>query len=386
MIEKALEGSGKYWTWIGVLLAIIGVGFLNWLYQLRYGLGVTGMSRDVSWGIYIAQFTYLVGVAASAVMLVIPKYLHDYKKFGRIVIFGEFLAISAVTMCMLFIVVDIGQPARMMNVVLNPTPNSILFWDMIVLSGYLTINVIVGYNALLAERRGVAPPGWTKPFLYLSIPWAISIHTVTAFLYAGLPGRHLWLTAIMAPRFLASAFCSGPSLLLLLIFLVRKLTKFEPGREAIQNLSKIILYAAIINVFFLAMEFFTAFYSNIPGHMAPLQYLFFGLHGHGNLVPFMWISVILQFTGIALLIVPALRRTETILALACASIFGGTYIDKGVGLVLGGFVPNPLEKITEYYPTAPELSITLGIWAIGALIITVLYKLAVTVKQQEETA
>jgi molybdopterin-containing oxidoreductase family membrane subunit len=205
MLEKALRGSQRYWSWILFLLVVSGVGAGCFLLQLSQGLKITGMSRDVSWGFYIAQFTFLVGVAASAVMLVLPYYLHHVKDFGRITILGEFLAVAAVSMCLLFIVVDLGRPMRLLNVLIHPTPNSILFWDMIVLNGYLFLNIVIGWTVLAAERKEVAPPTWVKPLIYISIPWAVSIHTVTAFLYAGLPGRHFWLTAIMAARFLASA-------------------------------------------------------------------------------------------------------------------------------------------------------------------------------------
>ncbi len=215
MLEKALTGSRRYWIWVAFLLALIGIGFVFYLRQLDYGLGITGMSRDVTWGLYIAQFTFLVGVAASAVMVVLPYYLHDYKAFGKITILGEFLAVAAVTMCMLFIFVDLGQPSRVLNVMLYPSPNSVMFWDMVVLNGYLVLNVVIGWTVLDAEQEGHAAAGWVKPLIYLSIPWAVSIHTVTAFLYAGLPGGRFWLTAILAPRFLASAFASGPALLIL---------------------------------------------------------------------------------------------------------------------------------------------------------------------------
>ncbi|MFZ2196149.1 MAG: NrfD/PsrC family molybdoenzyme membrane anchor subunit, partial [Thermodesulfovibrionales bacterium] len=285
MLDKALTGSKRYWTWIFILLAVIGVAVLTYLRQFNEGLGITGLSRDVSWGLYIGQFTFLVGVAASAVMLVIPYYLHDFKKFGKIVILGEFLAISAVIMCVLFIFVDMGQPMRITNVMLFPTPNSVMFWDSVVLVGYLMLNLVIGWTTLGAERKGVKPPAWVKPLIYLSIPWAVSIHTVTAFLYAGIPGRHFWLTAVMAPRFLASAFAGGPSLLILLALLVRKFTKFDPGTEPIQALGKIVTYAMFANVFLLGMEFFTAFYSNIPGHMHPFHYLYAGVEGKAKLVP-----------------------------------------------------------------------------------------------------
>ncbi|MBI5195142.1 MAG: polysulfide reductase NrfD [Nitrospirae bacterium] len=382
MLEKALTGSKKYWVWIFFLLALIGIGVINYLRQFSYGLGITGMSRDVSWGFYISQFTFLVGVAASAVMLVIPYYLHDFKKFGKIVILGEFLAVASVSMCMLFIFVDMGQPMRIMNVILHPTPNSILFWDAIVLNGYLFLNIIVGWTTLGADRKGVPPSAWVKPLIYLSIPWAISIHTVTAFLYAGLPGRHFWLTAVMAARFLASAFASGPSLLIILCLIVRKVSKFDPGKEPIQALGKIVTYAMFANVFLLGLEFFTAFYSNIPGHMHPFHYLYAGLEGHAKLVPLMWASSILAVVALILLINPNMRKNENILAFTCASVFISLWIDKGFGLVIGGFVPNPFEGVTEYWPTLPEALISLAVWCIGFLILTILYKIAVTVREE----
>ncbi|HDK81571.1 MAG TPA: menaquinol oxidoreductase, partial [Nitrospirae bacterium] len=360
MLEKALTGNRGYWVWIFILLAIIGVGFINYLEQFKTGLGITGMSRDVSWGFYIAQFTFLVGVAASAVMLVIPYYLHNFKKFGKIIILGEFLAVSAVSMCILFIFVDLGQPTRILNVMLHPTPNSILFWDMIVLNGYLFLNIIIGWTTLGADRKGLPAPKWVKPLIYLSIPWAVSIHTVTAFLYAGLPGREFWLTAIMAARFLASAFAAGPALLILLCFIVRKYTRFDPGKEAIQAVGKIVAYAMIANVFFLGLEFFTAFYSQIPGHMHSFVYLYVGLGGHSELVFLMWISAIFSVVSLILLIFPKLRQNERTLSMACVTVFIALWIDKGFGLVIGGFVPNPLERVTGYFPTAPELLISLG--------------------------
>jgi Ni/Fe-hydrogenase subunit HybB-like protein len=382
MLEKALIGSKRYWLWIGALLVIIGVAMTQYLHQFSYGLGITGMSRDVSWGLYIGQFTFLVGVAASAVMLVIPYYLHDFKKFGKIVILGEFLAVSAVTMCILFIFVDMGQPMRIMNVVLHPTPNSVMFWDFIVLSGYFVLNIVIGWTTLHADWKGVHPPQWVKPLIYLSVPWAISIHTVTAFLYAGIPGRHFWLTAIMAARFLASAFAGGPALLIILALLVRKLTKFDPGYEPIQALGKIVTYAMFANVFFLGLEIFTAFYSNIPGHMAPIKYLYTGFEGHNQLVSMMWTSSILAVMSLTLLVFPALRRNENILAAACVAMFVSLWIDKGFGLIVGGFVPNMFEGVTEYWPTAPETIITIGVWAIGFLVLTVLYKVAVSVREE----
>ncbi len=382
MLEKAFEGGKKYWAWMIFLGALALIGVYYYLQQFMYGLGITGMHRDVSWGLYIGQFTFLVGVAASAVMLVIPNYLHDYKTFTKIVILGEFLAIAAVTMCILFIFVDMGQPMRITNVILHPTPNSVMFWDSVVLIGYLCLNLVIGWVTLSADRKGVPPPKWIKPFIYLSIPWAVSIHTVTAFLYAGLPGRHFWLSAIMAARFLASAFAGGPALLIILALIVRKVSKFDPGKEAIQAVGRIVTYAMFANVFFLGLEFFTAFYSNIPGHMHPFKYLYAGLEGHSELMPLMWASSVLAILSLVLLVFPQARRKEGLLALACVMLFASLWIDKGFGLVIGGFVPNPFEEVHAYWPTMPEALITLGVWAIGFLILSGLYKIAVSVREQ----
>ena len=382
MLELAIKGGKKYYGWMTFLLVVIGIGFLIYLKQLDFGLGITGMSRDTSWGFYIANFTFLVGVAAGGVMVVLPYYLHDYKAFGKVTILGEFLAIASVIMCVTFILVDLGQPMRIFNVFLYPSPRSVLFYDTIVLQGYLLLNLIIGWNVLEAERNGVHYQKWLKPLIYLSIPWAISIHTVTAYLYCGLPGRGFWMTAILAPRFLSSAFAAGPALLILCCLIIRRVSSFDPGREQIQSLAKIVAYAICVNVFFFLCEVFVAFYSQIPGHMDHLKYLFIGLHGHGAYVPWMWASFILMVIGIVLTVVPSSRKHEGVLAVACVVIFLGTWIDKGLGMIAGGFTPNPLHEINEYIPTLPEIGIALGVWAMGFLILTALFKIAVSVKEE----
>lgn len=382
MFELALKGNRGYWNWLGLLALIIGAGAVCFSWQLRHGLTITGLSRDVSWGFYVAQLTFLVGVAASAVMLVLPYYLHNYKVFGKITIIGEFVAVSAICMCLLFLFVDLGKPARALNIFLYPAPNSIIFWDAIVLMGYLLLNIVVGWNVLEAERKFVVPPSWVKPLIYVSIPWAFAIHTVTAFLYCGLPGRGFWLTAIMAPRFLASAFASGPALLILLCMLLKRVTRFDAGKEAVQTLAKIVTYALLANVFFLLCEVFVVFYSRIPDHMNHFIYLYEGLHGKATLVPWMRVSLIFLGVAIVLLVNPGTRRDEKILAVSCAMVFVGTWIDKGVGLIAGGFIPSPLHHVTEYIPTEPELIISMGIYGIGILCLTLLLKVAVGVKRE----
>ena len=382
MLEKALTGGRRYGATLGVLGLLMASGAACYALQLRDGLTITGLSRDVTWGLYIAQFTFLVGVAASAVMVVLPYYLHDYKAFGKITLIGEILAIAAVSMCMLFIAVDMGRPDRILNVLLHPTPHSVMFWDMLVLSGYLGLNAVIARTTLESERRSVPPPSWMRPLVLLSIPWAVGIHTVTAFLYSGLAARPFWMTAILAPRFLASAFASGPALLILICLLLKRVSRFDAGKEAVERLAVIATYAMATSVFFASVEIFTAAYSAIPEHREAFEYLFLGLDGHSRLVPWMWGAEILALVALILLIRPSTRRNERTLALACAAVFASIWIEKGLGMIVTAFVPSPLGKLTEYFPSLPEALIALGIYAFGAAVVLVLARVALSVRGQ----
>ena len=383
MVEKVLKGSPKYYMWLIFLLAIIGYAFIVYVFQLIYGLQMTGLTRNTSWGFYIAQFTYLVGVAAAAVMLVLPATFHHYHPYHRVIVFAEFLAIGAVIMCMLFIVVDMGQPQRVLNIILHPTPNSVMFWDATVLCGYLLLNAVIGWTSLEHESRHVAVPRWVKVLVVISIFWAFSIHTVTAFLYAGLPGRHYWLSAIMAARFLASAFCAGPSILLLSLLLLKRLSGFDPGKAVVKSLSITIAYAMGLNMFFYVLELFTAFYSGIPSHAHPIVFIFNGHDGLNVwLNGWMWFAVVLAFASIFLLAIPKFRNNLKILPWALVMLVIASWIDKGLGLLIGGFSPTPYETYEVYTPTFWEISVGLGIFAVGALVVTLLWKIALEMKRE----
>ena len=382
MLEAAITGSRRYWIWVSFLLVVIAIGFVSWLREVHLGSGaMTGLSRDVTWGLHVGQLTFFVGVAASAVLVTMPYYLLNYKEFGKIAIMGEFLAVSAVLISMLSVFAIMGQPTRIWNVILHATPNSIIFWDLVVLNVYLILNILCGWTVLGAERKGVPPPVWIKPFIIFAIIWAPLIHTVTAFIFAGLPGRDHWLTSLQAAHFLATAFAAGPSLLIILSMIVRKVSRFDPGKVALQTLAKIATCALVIHIFFIALEFFTAFYSRIPGHMRTLQYLYTGLDGHTELVPVMWTSSILAVTALVLLLTPATRRNEKTLLAAALAAFFSIWLDKGFCFVVSGFVPNPFERVTGYWPTLNEFCVAAGCWGVGFLVLTILYKIVISVRE-----
>ena len=381
MLEKVLKGSKFYYGWLLALLVLIGIGVLAYINQLVNGLQLTGMSQDVNWGLYIAQFTFFVGVAASGVMVAIPLYLHDYKEYGPLIIFGEFMAVAAVLVALLNVIVDLGYPARIFNVVLYPTPHSILFWDMVVLSSYLLVNIIIGWTSIAAERKGTKPAHWVHVLAIIAIPLAISIHTVTAFIYCGNVGRPFWASAIVACRFLASAFAAGPALLLLISFIMGKFTDYKLSDKAVDTVAKTVAYAIIANVFFFMLEIFTAFYGNSPHHVEPLAYILFGVHGHKQLVPFMCAAAVLIAIGIVILLVKKWRQTRGLLIIALLCVFLGCWMDKGINFVLAGFVPNSFGEIIDYVPHPNEIMVIVGTFAIGAFVLTLLFKVALAVRE-----
>jgi molybdopterin-containing oxidoreductase family membrane subunit len=366
-----LRGNRWYFAWMAFLGVLIVWGVTAWLQQLDQGLIVSNMRDQVSWAYYIGNFTFLVGVAAAAVMLVIPAYIYDWKPIKEIAIFGELLAISAIVMCMLFVLVDMGRPDRVWHLIpgigsLN-LPSSLLGWDVLVLNLYFVLNlVIVAHLLYTAYHRRPYRSRFVVPLLLFSIPAAVGIHTVTAFVYAGVAARPFWNSAILAPRFLASAFCSGPAVLLILF-----------------QIAELMAYAMFLNLFLFGAEIFREYYS-ATHHLIHTQYLFSGVHGHNALVPFAWASLIASVIAFLLFLIPATRRNLVTLNLGCLLIYSGVFIEKGIALVIPGMTPDTLGEFYEYVPTLTEVRIGAGIFAIGFLIFTVLCKIAIPILQESE--
>lgn len=537
----AFVGDWRYYTWMGVLTLFCLLGLNAYCKQLAHGLITTGMSDEVSWGVYIANFTFLVGVAAAAVMMVIPVYIYNNEELHDLVIFGELLAVAAIIMCLAFVTVDLGRPDRFWHLIPGigqfNFPASMLSWDVIVLNGYLVLNIhICGYLLYCRYQKKMPAKWFYVPFVFIAIVWAISIHTVTAFLYVGLGGRPFWNSAIVGPRFLASAFTAGPALIILAIQVVRRVTAIVPrddaaalrpgdtspkaavrrtatmddldllarhmpefavvpketrqsilpdltvlnvaagevllrqgetdkhaffvlkgrvvvereesGRHritrsagpgeqfgevsalggtprmataiaqettevlqmpadalrklmktaqmnkviharmserlmitdrALMTLRGIVQVSMLINVFLLVCEVFKEFYSGHQ-HVASAKYLYLGLHGYHALVPWIWVAIVFNLVAMVLLILPVSRSLKW-LNLTCVLCIVGIWIEKGMGLVIPGFIPTPLGEMVEYSPSLNETLICFGIWALGLLCYTVFLRMSVPILQ-----
>ncbi len=383
--REMFRGPREYLLWLLALAAIVAYGAFRYTEQLTDGLVVTGMSDQVSWGFYIANFAFLVGIAAAAVLLVIPAYIFHRKDIKDVVLVGEGMAVAAVLMAILFVVVDLGRPDRLWHMI--PVigrfnfPMSLLAWDVVVLSGYFLLNLAIPFYLLYAKYRGrEANFRLYFPFVVIAMFWAISIHTVTAFLFSANPARPFWHTSLLGPRFIASAFASGPALIIITLQIVRRFANYKVSQSVIDTLALIMAIAMQINLFFVGAELFTDFY-NEGAHAASIHYLFLGLDGYNSLQPWIWFALTLNVIAVVILMINPLRRDMRYLNVACVLTFVGIWIEKGMGLVIPGFVPTPLGEIFEYAPTDVELSVAAGIWALGVLVFTLLAKAVIAIEQ-----
>jgi molybdopterin-containing oxidoreductase family membrane subunit len=249
-----------------------------------------------------------------------------------------------------------------------------------VLNGYLALNLAIPFYILYSHFAGRTPEKRKYlPWMYIAVMWAVSIHLVTAFLLAGLPARPFWNTALLGPRFLASAFTAGPAFVIVLLWFIRTHTKYDIADGAFSKLALITTVAAQINLVMLGSELFYKFYSPTH-HGINARYLFFGLGEHNALVPWIWTAIALNVVATIALMIHPLRRNPRWLMPACAMLFVDIWIEKGIGLVVPGFIPSPLGEIVEYMPTWVELWVTAGIWALGLFVLTVLVQVALPIE------
>ncbi|MEI7703528.1 MAG: NrfD/PsrC family molybdoenzyme membrane anchor subunit [Deltaproteobacteria bacterium] len=381
--RQVVTGGKAYKAWVAVLVGMMVIGLVGYANQWQGGLIATNMRDQVTWAFYIGNFTFLVGVAAAAVLLVVPAYVYHWKPIKEVVVLGELLAISALTMCLTFILVDMGRPDRLTHIMPGPGnpnwPDSMLSWDALVLNLYLMLNLVVVVHILYRAYRGQDYAKWfVVPLVLFSIPAAVGIHTVTAFLYAGMAARPYWNAGILAPKFIASAFCSGPAVMIILFQILRKTTAIEIKDEAIQKVAELMAYAMFFNLFLLGAEIFKEYYSHTE-HLLYTQYLWQGIGTHKALVPYAWFSLACSVTAFLIFVTPAGRKNWTTLNIGAVLIFSGVYIEKGMGLVIPGMTPDTLGEIYEYQPSATEWMVAVGVFGMGGLVFTTLVNVAVPI-------
>jgi Ni/Fe-hydrogenase subunit HybB-like protein len=375
-----LKGGTKFYAWMGSLaLLIVGMMYVFYL-QNTDGLIVTGMTSQISDGLYLANLVFLVGVAAGAVTIVFPAYVYHHEGMHKVAVLGEMLAITAVIMVMVFVFAHMGRPDRLWHMI-PPRGiysfSSMLGWDVMVLNGYLILNFVCGFYYLWCKYTGnPVNQKWFIPLVYVAIAWALSIHTVTAFLMANNPARPMWFHSMMPIRFIATAFAAGPALIILIFLVIRKNTRFWVDDSAIKLLTTIVQFCLGIAIFLTLSEVVVELYARTE-HANGLYYLMFGLHGLTGLVPWFWSSLVLMVCAFVMFFMPSFRNDFNRLQIPCVMAFAGIWIEKGMGLIVPGYIPSPIGEVTEYHPSFVEWLMVLGIWAFGFFILTILLKGAI---------
>ncbi len=380
-MRYVLKGGTKFYSWMGFLAVLSAIALYGFYLQNTEGLIVTGLTSQIHDGLYYANLVFLVGVAAGAVTIVFPAYIYHNEAMHKVSVLGEMLAISAVVMVMLFVFAHMGRPDRLWHmfpfVGIFNMPGSMLAWDVLVLNGYLMLNFACGFYYLFAKYSGTeVNKKIFMPLIYISIVWALSIHTVTAFLVATMPARPMWHHSMMPIRFIVTAFAAGPCLIILIFRIIRSNTKFWIEDEAINLLSVIVTWCLGLALFLSLSEVVIELYARTE-HANGLYYLMFGLHGLTNLVPWFWGSLAAMLIAFAMFLTPSVRTNQKLLPIACVLAFGGIWVEKGMGLIVPGFIPSPIGEVTEYFPTLIEVMTTIGLWAMGFFILTILLKGAI---------
>lgn len=383
-VKLALRGKWYYWLWLAVLLSGVGVGVKYYGDQLTMGMVVTHLSDQVNWGIYIANFIFMGGIAAASIVLVIAAILYQREDVSQAALIGVAVALSAVIMSSLYILVDLGRPDRLWHMIpfigRYNFPYSLLSWDALVLNVYLVFTLWLTGTLLFRNYRG---QGQTAPIMrrwvgVAAIVFVIGMVTVEAFLLSGYEARPFWNTAVLAPRFLAAAFVSGPAVIILVIQVVGWLDKPQATAPAIDLLSTIMQAALLFNLFLVGVEMFTHFYTQ-GEHAISAHYLYFGLQGFGRLVPWIWIAHGLGVAAVGLVLVRALRQRRVLLNIACLLAIVEIWIEKTMGLVIPGFIPTSMGEVFEYMPASAEIFVSVGVLSIGLLVFTVLAKIALPI-------
>lgn len=379
-VRYIVKGGFAFYAWMGALSVFIVAMLYVFYLQNTEGLIVTGMTSQIHEGLYFSNLVFLVGVAAGAVTIVFPAYVYHHEGMHKVSVLGEMLAITAVIMVMMFVFAHMGRPDRLWHMI-PPwgiySLSSMLGWDVLVLTGYLILNAICGFYYLWCKYTGnPINKKWFIPLVFIAIVWALSIHTVTAFLIATMPARPMWHHTVMPIRFIATAFAAGPALIIIIFLIIRNTTKFWIDDSAIKLLTTIVTWCLGIALFLTLSEIVIELYARTE-HANGLYYLMFGLHGLTGLVPWFWSAVVLMVTSFILFLIPAVRNNMKLLPIVCAMAFSGIWIEKGMGLIVPGFIPTPIGEVTEYFPTFVEWLMTFGIWAFGFFILTILLKGAI---------
>ncbi len=388
LAEALLRGSRRYYLAAAGLAMVAAYGLYVWIFVQHApiflgteegGLILTNLSDPVPWGLYVSFFVFWVGVAAAGIMAGVAAYVFNDKEFMKIAVIGEVQAIAALIIVFGLIMADVGRPLRAM-VLLPQLPNlrSMLDWDFIVLTTYLLLNVIALVATVHYYRQDrPIPRSFLVPFIIVAAPFAIGIHTVTAFIFQALTARPIWNSPLLAPRFVATAFASGPAIMLLALYLAeRYVSGFRVDFSVYKKTLYVVVCSLIIGLYFTLSEAQEIFwYTTEPLKRAQAEVLFLGYH-LPYVAALMWLWIGLGTAAAVLGVIPRVHNTRRGVLLVSVLAVAAVLAEKTMTVVIPGYVPGVLGEVVPYYPSPTEVAITVGVHALGLLVFLLLGRAA----------
>lgn len=350
------------------VVALAGLGC--WIMQLLNGLSVTGMSDGTSWGLYITNFMFFVGLSAGGLIVASSASIFHIEKYKQVALPAVILSTVCICCAAIFIMVDLGGIAKIWRLLTGPNFTSPLIWDVLVITTYLVVNVLYLYF-MCSKNKSSRSLSILSRF---ALPVAILVHSVTAWIFGLQNSMEGWYSAIMAPLFVVSAMDSGIALLLLCLMGMKKSGRFSFDDKLIPSLAGLLATIVAIDGFLVACEVLTLAYPSAGG-MNVLSVML-----TGATAPFFWVETIV---GVAIpfliLVFQKNREKRSLVALASACVIIGVFC-KRAWLLISSFAAWSIPTTTGliggageweaawgYFPTVIEFSIALGVIALGIL-------------------
>ena len=384
------------WTGALGLLSLIGFGALG--YQLINGLGVTAMNNATSWGLYITMFMFFVGLSAGGLIVSSSATVFNIPAFKVVAKPATILSTVCIIVAGIFIMVDIGSPFRVLNLILHSQFKSPLMWDVCVITLYLCINVAYLYLMTRKEPSKKALSVMSR----IALPVAILVHSVTAWIFGLQIAREGWHSALMAPLFVASALDSGLALLIIVLVLLIKFKVFTVEKKLITTLAGLLVTCVAVDAYFVFSEILTMFYPQEESVMLVLNEML-----KGSMAPFFWGEVILGFLiPLAILLFKKNREKTSLVIFSSVLIVIGVFfkrvwllftsfihphVEGAPGITLGSYTPSESPNVFpsfwtlhgQYVPTLVELMVVVGMISFGVLLFIYLSRKILMGKQIE---
>jgi molybdopterin-containing oxidoreductase family membrane subunit len=392
------RGSRGLAVWIVVLVALILLGFGVWIYQIAKGLQITNMRDNVIWGLYIISFMFFVGLSAGGLIIASAGRLFGVERFAPIVRLAVVEAAVTIATAALLIIPDLGHVQHIYNLVIHAHWLSPMIWDLTVILIYLVLSLL--YMWLYMRRDLAARGSWlalgtkdtsqagrdrdhhlTYVLAWITLPAAVFVHSITAWIFGLQISRGFWYSAIMPPLFISSALVSGLALVTIVAFIARRSGRISFGDELGSFLGGVLAVFLAVEGFLVLCEVLAGYYPGIPTDA--VHQLFTGRYAPGFSVEII-VGLIIPFI---LLAVAAWRRQPRIVVIASVLALIGIFVHRANLIVIGlGKAPIPLAPGTPlgtpqangssfattsvYFPSIWEFLIALGIVGLSALVFT----------------